>query len=222
MPTAAGRSAVTTWVENPHGGRDRGAVPLARAWVEVLVRPRRFFRTGIAPGDQAPGLTFAIVNAFAYVLLWLAFAPGSTPAFARGSLPGSVLFVAVVALIVAPTILHLTAALQTVALIASVRDRSGVSQTVQVVAYACAPCALAALPSPALRVVCALYGAGLLVLGLAIVHETTPGRAALAAAVPAVLLFGYVFGAVPAAETILAADSIEEVVWRGSVGDVFQ
>lgn len=195
---------MTTWVENPRGGRDRGALPLVRAWVEVLARPRRFFRTGIAPGDQAPGLTFAIAVAFVYVLLWLTFDPGSTPTFARGSLPATVLFVAVVVLIVAPTILHLVAAVQTLALIATVRERRGVSQTVQVIAYASAPCAVAAVPIPGLRAFCAAYGVGLLVVGLSTVHGTTFGRAAIAGAVPAVLLFGYVFGGIPAAETVVA------------------
>lgn len=205
MPAATAVTTVTTWVENPRGGRDRGPLPLVRAWVEVLVRPRRFFRTGIAPGDQAPGLTFTIAIAFLYVLLWLAFDPGSAPTFARGSLPGTALFVAVVVLIVAPTILHLVAAVQTLALIATVRDRRGVSQTVQVIAYATAPCTVAAVPIPELRALCAAYGAGLLVVGLSIVHETTLGRAAIAGAVPAVLLFGYVFGGISAVETAIAA-----------------
>ncbi len=50
---------MTQWVENPTGGRDRGPTALVRAWVEILRRPRRVFRTGVAPGDQAPGLVFA-------------------------------------------------------------------------------------------------------------------------------------------------------------------
>ena len=50
---------MTTWVENPTGGRDRGPRNLVRAWIEVLVRPQQFFRNGVAPGDQAPGLVFA-------------------------------------------------------------------------------------------------------------------------------------------------------------------
>lgn len=202
MPTATTGSAVTTWVETPHGGRDRGPFALARAWVEVLVRPRRFFRVGIAPGDQAPGLTFAVAVAFAYVLLRLAFVPASLPSFALDSLPATVLFVIVTALIVAPTILHLLSAAQTLALIAVVRDRGGVSQTVQVIAYASAPCVGAALPIPALRLACTAYGAILLILGLSIVHETSPGRALVAGAVPATVLFGYVFGGVPAAVEI--------------------
>ena len=51
---------MTQWVEDVEGGRQRGLRGLAKAWIEVLVRPRRFFAEGIAPGDQGPGLTFAI------------------------------------------------------------------------------------------------------------------------------------------------------------------
>ncbi|PSQ39591.1 hypothetical protein BRD13_02695, partial [Halobacteriales archaeon SW_5_70_135] len=50
---------MTQWVEEPSGGRDRGPVALVRAWAEVLARPFRFFETGVAPDDQAPGLVFA-------------------------------------------------------------------------------------------------------------------------------------------------------------------
>ena len=202
MPTATAGSPVTTWVENPRGGRDRGLLPLIRAWIEVLVRPRRFFRVGIAPGDQAPGLTFAITVALVYVFLRLTFDPGSLPSFALDSLPATALFVTLVSLILAPTILHLLSAAQTLALIALVRERGGVSQTVQVIAYATAPCVVAALPIPALRVGCAVYAAVLLIVGLSIVHETPPGRALAAGAVPATVLFGYVFGGIPAAIAI--------------------
>jgi hypothetical protein len=53
---------------------------------------------------------------------------------------------------------------------------------------------IAGLPIPELRVLCCLYGAGLLAIGVAEVHGTTPRRAAAATAVPAMLLFGYAFG----------------------------
>jgi hypothetical protein len=76
---------------------------------------------------------------------------------------------------------------------------------VQVLAYAAAPCPLAAIPSPELRVACCLYGAALLVVGLSTVHGTTTGRAVLAAALPATLLFGYGFGGVAALVALLQA-----------------
>jgi hypothetical protein len=196
---------VTTWVENPEGGRDRGPRGLLRAWAEVLVRPRRFFRNGVAPGDQAPGLVFAVVVSIAYASVLFAFDPGRVPALAGGVGPSAAVTLAAVALLVAPALLHLTAALQTVLLILFVRDRGGVSETVQVLAYATAPCAFAGLPDPRFQFVCTAYGAALLVVGLAEVHDVGVGRAALVGALPAALVFGYAFGGFRAFESVLRA-----------------
>ncbi|MDS0294839.1 YIP1 family protein [Halogeometricum luteum] len=194
---------MTTWVENPEGGRERGPRGVARAWVEVLVRPRRFFKNGVAPGDQAPGLVFAVVVAVAYTTGLFAFAPGRIPAFAGGPAVSALLGLALVALLLAPAVLHLTAAIQTVLLLVGVRDRGGISQTVQVVAYATAPCALAGLPSPELRFVCTAYGATLLVVGLSEVHGVSTRRALAVGALPAAFLFGYVFEGWAAFEHVL-------------------
>lgn len=202
MPTAAAHTPVTTWVENPRGGRERGARGLARAWLEVLVRPRRFFENGVAPGDQAPGLVFAVAMAVAYAVLLAVLDPARFPA--TGALRAAVA-VALVALLVAPAVLHLLAALQTLTLMAFVRDRAGVSETVQVLAYATAPCPLAAVPSPELALLGCLYGSALLVVGLVTVHRTTTGRAVLAAALPGSLLFGYGFGGIDALTALLRA-----------------
>ncbi|MFC6824861.1 YIP1 family protein [Halopelagius fulvigenes] len=194
---------MTTWVQNPEGGRERGPRGVARAWVEVLVRPRRFFRNGVAPGDQAPGLVFAVAVAVAYAAGLFAFVPGRLPALGGGPAVSAFVGLAFVALLVAPAVLHLTAALQTVLLIALVRDRGGVSETVQVLAYAAAPCVVAGLPVTGLRVACTAYGAALLVVGIAEVHGTTLPRAAAAAALPAALVFGYGFGGFGALEALL-------------------
>ncbi|MFB6086945.1 MAG: YIP1 family protein [Haloarculaceae archaeon] len=195
---------MTTWVEEPGGGRARGPRGLARAWVEVLVRPRRFFRNGIAPADQAPGLVFGVLVALGHAATRLAFAdpfrlpgsdPVSLPPFLAGGGTATALFVLLaVSLFLLPALFHLAAAVETLALRLVAPDRGGVSETVQVLAYATAPCLLAGYPAPALRVVCTAYGAGLLVVGTAVRHETTFPRAAVAAAVPAVLVFGYAFG----------------------------
>ncbi|MFB6081021.1 MAG: YIP1 family protein [Haloferacaceae archaeon] len=200
---------MTTWVTDPGGGRPRGIRGLVRTWVEVLVRPRRFFRTRIAPGDQAPGLVFAVVVALAYVLGRLASGGGAVPATlpvvgGTGAL-ATLFLVLAVALVVAPATLHLAAALQTLLLIPAVRDRGGVSETVQTLAYATAPCALAGAPVPELRALCALYGAALLVVGLREVHGTGLVRAALAGVVPAALVFGYAFRGFAAAGAVLSA-----------------
>ncbi|QCJ46626.1 YIP1 family protein [Haloprofundus sp. MHR1] len=190
---------MTTWVENPRNGRDRGPRGLARAWVEVLIRPRRFFRNGVAPGDQAPGLVFGVLVALCFVGGMLAFSSETVlgtelvPLVADSRAVTSLLVLLVVALFVAPATLHLTAALQTVLLVLAVRDRAGVSETVQTIAYATAPCVFAGVPIPELRVVCALYGAGLLTIGISEIHRTSLFRAALVSAIPSAFVFGFAF-----------------------------
>jgi len=188
---------VTSWIADPEGGRARGPRALARAWIEALVRPRRlFFANGVAPGDQAPALTFAVAVAAAYALGWIVSEPGVVPEIVV-SVPVSaaILFLLVVVL-VAPVGLHLTAAVATLSVIlASVefddgialRDRGGVSETVQVVAYASSPMALAGPPIPELRVVCGAYAAVLLLIGFRIVHGTTLLRTLVAGVPPALL-----------------------------------
>lgn len=213
---------MTTWVENPTGGRDRGPRGLARAWVEVCLRPRRFFRNGVAPGDQAPGLVFAVSVALVYVATRFAFVPATRPEFFASEVASVVVGLLVAGLIVAPVVLHLVAALEVLVLMAVVRDRAGVSETVQVVAYATAPMALAGVGvPPALagvagvdlvvagwRLLLAGYGVVLLVVGVATVHDTSVPRAAVAAALPALVVFGYGFGGVFALETVTGLDLV--------------
>lgn len=190
---------MTTWVETPEDGRGRGPVGIARAWAAVLLDPRQFFTTGVAPGDQAPGLAFAVVVAVVYVAGLLAVQPETilgtsvVPILGGSTAVTMVLVILVTAVVAAPAGLHLTAAIQTVLLMLTVDDRAGVSETVQVVAYATAPCALAWVPVPVVAAACALYGAGLLVLGLAVVHETSLLRAIVASIIPATLVFGVGF-----------------------------
>ena len=190
---------MTTWVETTRDGRGRGPVGIARAWAAVLRRPRRFFTTGVAPGEQAPGLAFAVVVAVVYVAGLLAVQPGlilgtSVVPILGGSTALTMLLVLLVtAVVAAPAGLHLTAAIQTVLLMLTVDDRAGVSETVQVVAYATAPCALTWIPVPAVAAACTLYGAGLLLVGLATVHETSLLRAIIAGGIPAALVFGVGF-----------------------------
>ena len=184
---------VTQWVENPTGGRDRGPVALARAWAEALVRPRRLFRSGVAPGDQAPGLAFAAVVVFVEEATRVALGVAAYPELGGQPVASTAFWLALATLLVAPAALHLLAALQTVLLIAVVPERAGVSETVQVVAYAAAPCVFAGVPVPAVRVLAALYASVLLAVGVAEVHDTSLPTAALATALPSALAFGYGF-----------------------------
>jgi hypothetical protein len=212
---------VTTWIENPEGGRARGPIGLVRAWIEVIVHPKRFFRNGIAPGDQAPGLAFAIFVSIVHVATRFAFFPESVPGRESGQpIAWLVLTFVVVAVFITPVVLHLVAALQTVLLVPLVDDRAGVSKTVQVIAYAVAPCAVAGLSLPALWLahgsgtdianilpilwlVTAIYGSVLLVIGIAVVHNISVRRAAVASVLPALFVFGYGFLGVRAFELLV-------------------
>ena len=169
----------------------------------MLLRPRRFFRAAVAPGDQAPGLTFAMAVVLVEEASRLALAPEAVPALTGSRALSAALTVAVAVLIVTPAALHLVAAIQTLPLMALADERAGISETVQVLAYAAAPCALAGVPIPEVRIVATAYGAVLLVVGLSVVHGIGPRRAAVAGAVPAALVFGYGFRGFAALSTLL-------------------
>jgi len=207
---------VTQWVKNPEGGRDRGPFAVARAWYEVVVNPRRFFRTGVAPGDQAPGLVFAmsVVLLAETTRLFLGGEVGYFAAVAGTdglvtTLVLDLLWLGVAVAILTPVVLHLLAAVATVVLMVLVGDRAGVSETVQVIAYATAPCVLVGLPALpvvpviAIRAAAGLYGMYLLLVGVETVHGCDRVRAALVAAVPAAVGFGYGFRTFASLGTLL-------------------
>jgi hypothetical protein len=211
---------VTQWVENPTGGRDRGPAALVRAWVEILRRPRRFFRTGVAPGDQAPGLVFAAtvvlfeeVSRYTVVNLaergLLSTGPFDYPAIGGFSPGVAVLALFAILVFVTPATVHLTAALQTLlllplGLLPVASDRGGVSETVQVMCYAMAPCLLAGLPSAEVRVLVTAWGAGLYLLGTAVIHNVRLPVAAIVGAIPAAIVFGYGFRGFQALSVLVA------------------
>lgn len=184
---------MTQWVQPAGRGRARGPAGLARAWLAVVVAPRRFFRSAVAPGDQAPGLVFLAVvvgieEASRYVLV-----DGAAPVLGGQPVATAAVALLVTLVLVAPLGLHLLAAVQTVLLWPVADERAGVSETVQVLAYASAPCVFAGIPVPAVRIVAASYGVTLLVAGLATVHGLSYRESALAGAIPAALLFGVAF-----------------------------
>jgi len=203
---------VTSWIEDPVGGRARGPRGLARAWVEALIRPRRLFVNGVGRGDQAPALTFAIAVAAAFTVGWIAFDPAVVPGIVDSASLSAVILLLVVIALAAPVGLHLTAAVATISVIVasvefadgfSLRDRGGVSETVQVVAYASAPMALAGPPVPELRVVCGAYATALLLLGFRTVHGTTLLRTLVAGGPPAVLGYGVGYRVVESFRTLI-------------------
>ena len=201
---------MTTWVESPREGRDRGPTGLARAWVGAIVDPRQFFVEAVAPGDQEPGLTFAVTIAVVYTIGTLAVSPfeilgenGWFPLVADSIALSGLLVVLVTAVFIAPLGLHLMAALQTVILMLAVDDRAGVSETVQVIAYATAPCAIAWIPFAPLQFLVVGYAASLLVVGLSTVHRISIATASIVGFLPAAIVFGWAFGGLEAAEGVL-------------------
>ena len=203
---------MTSWIEEPEGGRARGPRALVRAWIEALIRPRRLFANGVAPGDQAPALTFAVAVAGAYALGWIVADPSVVPGIVVSVPVSATILFLVVVVLAAPVGLHLTAAVATLSVIlASVeyddglalRDRGGVSETVQVVAYASSPMALAGPPIPELRVVCGAYAGVLLLIGFRTVHGTTALRTLVAGVPPAVLGYGVGYRVVAAVRTLI-------------------
>jgi hypothetical protein len=189
-------------------------VAIVRAWAEVLRRPRQFFRAGIAPGDQAPGLIFAslvvmVEEASRFLVVELASrglvstGPFAYPAIGDFSPGVAVLAVLGIIVFVTPATVHLTAALQTLLLVPTAPERGGVSETVQVMCYAMSPCLFAGLPSAELRILVTAWGAALYVVGTAVVHEMSVARAAVVAAVPAAIVFGYGFRGFAAVETFV-------------------
>ena len=200
---------MTQWVENPELGRERGPAAIARAWVEILLQPSTFFREKIAPGDQAPGLTFAGTMVFFAEVVRLATTADAYPVWAGQPAASALLWILVVMVLVTPAGIHLTAALQTVILIGGTDDRAGVSETVQVICYALAPLAFLGVPSVWVKAAVVLWAASLFAYGLATVHDIWLPKAGGLAAIPALVLLGYGFGGnaavVAAGERIVAA-----------------
>jgi len=193
---------VTRWID-AGSGRPRGPAALARAWVGVLTRPRQFFREAVVPGDQAPGLVFAMAVVAVEETTRLLLVSDAVPAVADWPALSAAFWLGVAVLLVAPAALHLVAALQTVLLVPFVDDRGTVSETVQVLGYATAPCVLAGVPIPGVRAVLAVWGAVLLVLGISEVHGPWFEPAAVLSALPAAIVFGYGFRGFAAIATLL-------------------
>ncbi len=142
----------------------------------------------------------------------MAVDPGAIPAIADPPLLSALVVLLVVIALAAPVGLHLTAAVATVSLVVAslerrdgigFRDRGGVSETVQVVAYASAPMALAGPPIPALRIACAAYATILLFVGIRSVHGTTPLRTIVAGIPPALIGYGVGYRAVAAIRSVV-------------------
>ncbi|MFB6200707.1 MAG: YIP1 family protein [Halorhabdus sp.] len=194
---------MTQWVEPAGRGRARGLVGLLRAWLAVLARPNQFFRSAVAPGDQAPGLVFLVVVVGLEETTRYLLVDGVLPVLGNQPIATAAFALLVAVVLIAPAGLHLLAAVQTVLLWPITEDRAGVSETVQVLAYATAPCVVAGIPVPAIGALCTGYGSLLLVIGLAEVHGISYRESLLASVIPATLLFGVAFRGFAAAGALV-------------------
>jgi len=193
---------MTTWTADSDAGRERGPAALLRAWAEVLLGPQQFFAERVAPGDQAPGLVFGVLVVLIAAGTRLLVVPSARIQIAGQPVLSGLLLLVVLGLFVTPVALHLLAALQTLLLRLVAPERAGVSETVQLLAYASAPCVLITVPVPAVQVVCALYATGLLVVGTSVVHNCSLPRAAVVALPVAAFVFVYGFTLLGALSTI--------------------
>jgi hypothetical protein len=176
---------------------------LARSWVQVLSGPRQFFGSAVVPGNQGSGLVFGMAVVAVEETLRLVLVADAAPVLGGQRLLSGLLWLALAVFLVTPLVLHLVAALQTALLVPFVDDRGGVSETVQVLGYATAPCVLAGLPFPAVRVACTAWGAALLAWGISEVHGPRFEAAAALGALPAAIVFGYGFRGFEALVTLL-------------------
>ncbi|MFB6196843.1 MAG: YIP1 family protein, partial [Halobacteriaceae archaeon] len=183
---------MTTWLR-AEGGRARGPRAIWNAWIAILIKPSEFFERGITPGDQAPGLIFAMVTSAVAALFHLLTFPAYALVFGDRPALSMLLVFAFIVLFITPISLHVVAAVETLGLIGLVPNRNGISETVQVIGYSTAPCALAGLPSPTLRVVVTAWGVALLMYGTMVVHDADPLRSSVASLLPSMLVFGFGF-----------------------------
>lgn len=183
---------MTQWTDGDLG-RARGPRGLAAAWLSVLISPRQFFAENVAPGDQGPGLTFAVTVVLIAQGTRFALGTETYPVVADRPLASGVFWLLAGAVLVAPLALHVVAALQTVLLAAGATERGGISETVQVLGYAAAPCVASGLPLPALQLASGLAAMALYVYGLSVVHELSLPRSVALGALPAIAAYGYGF-----------------------------
>jgi hypothetical protein len=136
----------------------------------------------------------------------LALPTGPFPYPSIGSFTPGVTVLALLAIIifVVPATVHLTAAIQTLLLVPVADERGGISETVQLMCYSMAPCVLAGLPFPEVRLAVTAWGAGMYILGTSVVHRIRIPVASLVGALPAAILFGYGFRGFAAVQMLVS------------------
>lgn len=180
----------------------------ALLWGTAMVAPWKCARTYIVDRDQTRAIGFVMVMISVWLGLGAVLNTASWPVIGGLSSVSFLIWLALLAVFVAPIAVHVLAFIATVVLVATVHDRAPVSETVQVIAFAMAPVVFFAIPVVEVQAAAAVYATALLVIGLRTVHRTSVWRAFLAAVIPAYLLFGVGFGANDALVELLRATTI--------------
>ncbi|MFB6186403.1 MAG: YIP1 family protein, partial [Halobacteriaceae archaeon] len=162
-------------------------------WVGVMQNPRKFFERVIIPGDQAPGLTFAMTVTGIYLLSLVTFRTAPILSNAIQSVLSGVVLIGIFIAIITPLVIHLLAAIQTVLLMVFIADRGSVSETVQLICYAAAPGIFMGIPILLVQIAAGVYGISLYIIGVRVVHNVSFSKAIIVGIVPASILFGYGF-----------------------------
>lgn len=181
---------------------------LIGTWIAVVGRPHRFFRNSIDRGEQSGALLFVAAVVLTTLVFRIGFGTLTLPTIGTSPLLSSILWIGVLVVLVTPLLLHLLAAVQTVLLIGLAPNRAGISETVQILAYAAAPCIFTGFGHVGLTLIACGYALGLVVYGTAVVHDCGWLRAAIAGGTPAVMALGIGFGGFAALEGFLRAHYI--------------
>lgn len=184
---------------------------LIGTWIAVVGRPDRFFRQSIRRGDQSGALLFVAAIVLTTIVFRLGFGTLTLPTIGTSPLLSTLLWIGVLIVLVTPLLLHLLAAVQTVILIALAPNRAGISETVQILAYAAAPCVFTGFDHIGLTLLASGYALVLVVYGTTVVHDCGWLRATIAGGIPAVVALGVGFGGFAALEAILRAHYIISV-----------
>lgn len=173
----------------------RSFLPLGLIWLDVTFRPWVGFTRHVQPRDQSRGVIFAIAVVAAWVALSAAYGTFDYHVIGDLRLLSLVLWITLLLAVVTPVAIHLLGAVVTLMLVFLAPHRRGVSETVQVIAFAMAPIVFVAVPNTTVQAVSGLYASVVLIVGLTVVHRLPFERGVVIGALPAYVLFLYGFGA---------------------------
>jgi hypothetical protein len=171
---------------------------LIDTWLKVMTKPRLFFREMMGESGQGEGLVFVMVLATVEEgsrLIWI----GSEYI---------IIILGITVFIATPILLHIVAAIQTILLRFVKKDRNGMSLTVKVICYSLSPCIFMGLTVPFLRVICAVYGWAILVIGIKEAHGVSMRNALLVTAIPSIIIFGYML------RGLLSIEALVPLFWK--------